>query len=375
MFKSTAKLLGAISLFFSGVSHSQNVTAFTDWDLQKGANIQSFEQSEVININSGKVYFKGDAMQDGIIEFDLFTGGERAFVYAYFRQQSDAVSESIYLRTHKSNAPDTIQYSPVIQGRSSWQLYHGQKGTASAFLPEQQWMRVKLSFKGDKLNVWVGEDEEPVMQDVTLMNVVASGGVMLRGFIPRASNATYAAKIKNVRITPLEPSPVEKVATKAKNAEFISKIEVSAVFKADKNATTQMPEAVAKGGWKVAKAEADGMFNLLSWRDIPKGVRPWTVATRFVVSSETTQTCELDVGYSDTMTLHLNNSPIVFADASYRYSDNRQEGLLHPEQLKVYLPLQQGDNEVVGYVADSFGGWGVQYRLNNCADVEVKIGT
>ena len=42
----------------------------------------------------------------------------------------DGENEEIYLRPHKTNLPDAIQYAPVFRGQSAWQLYHGPGNTA-----------------------------------------------------------------------------------------------------------------------------------------------------------------------------------------------------------------------------------------------------
>jgi hypothetical protein len=101
-------------------------------------------------------------------------------------------------------------------------------------------------------------------------------------------------------------------------------------------------------------------------------MRTWAVASDIQLNSEHAQTCLLNVGFSDTLTLYLNGQVLVFADASYRYSKNRQEGLLHSKQLSVLLPLNKGANRLRAIVADSFGGWGLQASLPECNGITQK---
>jgi len=51
---------------------------------------------------------------------DQFTHGD-----AYIKDYYDAWFEHFYIRPHQSGNPDANQYTPVFNGVSAWQLYHG----------------------------------------------------------------------------------------------------------------------------------------------------------------------------------------------------------------------------------------------------------
>lgn len=83
-------------------------------------------------------------LQDGTIDVDVMVTNRRSFVYVGFRMATDEHHEEFYLRPHKSNLPDAVQYAPVFQGRSAWQLYHGPSGTAATGLVPNVWTRVRV---------------------------------------------------------------------------------------------------------------------------------------------------------------------------------------------------------------------------------------
>ena len=153
-----------------------------------------------IKIQSGAAFLDGVNLENGTIEFDVFMSGERAFVYLMFRGQSDREYEDLYLRPHKSGLPDALQYSPVFQGRSAWQLYHGKTGTAAAVLPANEWTRVRVELAGHRATVWIGEDEDPVLTIDELGRQPAAGWIAFRGFVPATSPAEYAAYFSNLKI-------------------------------------------------------------------------------------------------------------------------------------------------------------------------------
>lgn len=341
-----------------------------NWELSSsGVEIVEKDGQPAFHFSRGSVTYQGHEFQDGTIEFDMYSGGERAFVYLYFRELSKQDSEVVYLRTHKSNAPDTLQYAPVYQGRSAWQLYHGDKGTAAANLPANTWVRVKLHISGTQLNVWVGDDPKPVMQNVTLTRPNAKGAITLRGNIPRVSQATYSAYIRNIKISPESPLTEDLSPQPPKNKGMLSQFVLSPIFEAEKRPIAGLPASTQTQSWKAVSPQADGVLELLRWRTIPKGMRSWAAAADILLSSPTSQTCALSVGFSDALTLQLNGQTLAFSDASYRFSENRQQGVLHSEQLRLFLPLQAGKNHLRAIIADSFGGWGFQATLSDCPGV------
>lgn len=362
-------------LYFSQVTQAiseQNLSA-VDWQLsEKGVNIETVAGHEAFRLGVGELTSKNIVLQDGLIEFDMYSSGQRAFFYVYFRQQSKQNAEVIYFRTHKSKAPDTIQYAPVFQGRSAWQLYHGNTGTASAYVPTEQWVHVKLKIQGQFVSVWVGDNSEPVMENMPLSRAAESGFITIRGNIPRQSEATFSAYVRNIHIQPTRPI-ITDVTQPSYDETQLTQFTVSPVFAADKTAILSVPETIMDKNWTSIPTQPSGMLEFLRWRSIPKGMRTWSVAADTQLTSEHKQTCRLNIGFSDTLTLYLNGQVLMFADASYRYSKNRQEGLLHNKQLSVFLPLNKGANQLRAIVADSFGGWGLHASLFECKGITQKV--
>ena len=96
------------------------------WELHgEGSRTGKDGDREVLHLESGEAVRRDVRLEDGTIDFDVRVTDRRSFVYLYFRMVSDDDHEEIYLRPHKSNLPDALQYAPVWQRRSSWQLYHG----------------------------------------------------------------------------------------------------------------------------------------------------------------------------------------------------------------------------------------------------------
>jgi hypothetical protein len=360
-------------LSFSSYSKSQQVITSNNpnWKLDKdGVKLEKISGRDAIKIQTGKAVLENIQLQDGIIEYDMYLSGERAFSYLYFRSESNEDHEEIYFRTHKSNAPDAVQYSPVFQRRSAWQIYHGDKGTAPVTLPANTWIKVKVELQGQKMRLWVGDNPEPVLTINQLGRKAQAGTLAFRGFVPRNSTAEYSAYYSGLKITKKTESD-EKVSSDIFLPDGqITKWRVSPAFDSPKGPVTQLPELPAASLWKTPSMQSDGSFEFLRSREIPDQSRHWAVAADIELLSQRDQVCELHLGFSDEITLSVNGTLAVYQDASYRYADKRQEGLMHPEQLVAYLPLAKGSNHVRAIIADRFGGWGLSGRLEYCEGVE-----
>ena len=141
----------------------------------------------------------------------------------------------------------------------------------------------------------------------------------------------------------------------------------------DNGVINELPESIFKGAWTSAKISDIGIVEFLRFRQIPNESKHWAVAAKVVVNSSTQQNCAMTFGYSDEISLKVNDQLHLYQNAAYRYAVNRQEGLFHPEQLIAYLPLKKGKNEIQAIIADRFGGWGFIARLVDCEGAKLSM--
>lgn len=136
-------IVGALTLLLTSSLGLQDSTAralpFSDsnWQLQgERTSVLTEDGRPVLEVEAGVADRRDIRFEDGTIDFDVQVTRRRSFVYGYFRNASEGEREEFYLRPHKSSLPDAVQYAPVWQDRSAWQLHHGPGGTAAiAFEP------------------------------------------------------------------------------------------------------------------------------------------------------------------------------------------------------------------------------------------------
>ena len=343
------------------------------WEISGDHAVEVFQGREALRLATARAYRRDVRFQDGTLELDVALTGRRSFVYVQFRMQSDGEFEEVYLRPHKSELPDAIQYTPVHRQRSSWQLYHGPGATAAAALPAGEWVRLRIVISGRQAAVFVGDVDQPQLIVPRLAHEPRAGYLALRGFVPRGSTG-HAAHFANLRVLPGHvPFTFPDAEPEQPAPGVVRRWEVSPSFAPAAGALREIPEDVlAAEGWSSLEAEPSGLLVLGRYRAVPEGARRWAVLARLQLNAEVAGARRLDLGFSDEVTVFFNGRPLFSADDSYSFDAPRRQGLITTAQASVYLPLEKGDNELIVAVTDRFGGWGLIGRFEDLDGLEIR---
>ena len=340
------------------------------WTLRQGVALGAWRDQPAFRMTSGVAQRSDVAFLDGTIEFDMAVTPHRSFVNVQFRIQEDGQREEFYFRPHKSTLPDAVQYTPVIRGGTQWQLHHGPGGTAAAPLPPDRWIHVRVVVSGRTAAVYLDHAEDPVLVS-RLARDPSPGGIGLRGFVPAGSAAAHSAHFTNVVVRPDDvPASLPEVATSPAPDGVIRAWELSATFESDLGPVAALPPDV-QGTFRPVAADDRGVVDLGAALGIPDMDGAWTTAARTTIRSRAPTTRMLTLGFSDAVTVLLNGRPLVHLDHSYSFDAPRRDGLFHPGQARVFLPLEQGDNELTVIVADVFGGWALYGALDSLDGVSL----
>ena len=93
--------------------------------------------------SGGAANIKGLDFTTGVFEFDMLVPDAMEFSGPMFHQPDELTGEFIYFRPHMNGKPDAIQYSPVVNGNLSWQIFSGPGFEAETVFPVGRWMRVQ----------------------------------------------------------------------------------------------------------------------------------------------------------------------------------------------------------------------------------------
>ncbi len=323
----------------------------------------------VLDLETGVAAHRDIRLLDGTIEFDVRLTRRRSFVYVYFRSQSEGEREEFYLRPHKSGLPDALQYAPVWQGRSAWQLHHGSGATAAVPFETDRWTHVRIVIRGRSAALFVDDMARPALLVPRLSREPEAGGVALGGFLPADVPGTGPiATFANVQVRPghlaYDFPAVTGEEPPGNDPGIVREWAVSRAVAAPSGAAAAVvPDPADAGPFERLATEPGGLLQLHRHVKIPEGIRASSALARLTVTAETARTVAFDLGFSDGATVFLNGAPLFSGDASYSYDRPRREGLIGFDQARLFLPLKAGENTLVIAVRDSFGGWGLMGRF------------
>lgn len=319
------------------------------WDLSRGRIVEQWGRRCL----AGSAVLKDVLFEDGVIEVDLAVSGARSYPGIDFHRGAPGFHEHVYVRPHRAGLyPDAVQYTPVMNGISGWQLYNGPGWTSSAELPEGEWLTLRLEVSGARARVFVGETEEPALLVDTLHHGAGPGGVGLSG--PADGSACFS----RFRLSHAAPPPFPPPAVVDSPPGLIEEWEISPVIPMAEIDTEHAPdpEWLAGLAWERVGTEPSGLVNLARYRS-RSGSGPDVVLARATLHAERAQSRELRFGYSDAVAVFLGGRLLFRADSSYRGRDPSFLGIVGLHDA-LYLPLEEGENELLLMVMESFGGWG-----------------
>src|SRR5688572_4487731 len=174
------------------------------WELEgEGTAIAKEDGRDVLQMTTGFAHRRDVKFQDGTIDFEVQVTRRRSFVYVNFRAQSEGEHEEFYLRPHKSELPDALQYAPAWQGRSAWQLYHGPGGTAAIAFQPGVWTRGRIVLQGEHAALFLGDLSKPALLVPKLGREPRAGFISLGSFVPAGTPGSGpSAKFANLVLRP-----------------------------------------------------------------------------------------------------------------------------------------------------------------------------
>jgi hypothetical protein len=352
-------LVGLAGIFLSaGLATASEPIPFDSprWQIAAEENrIEEYKGKTSLVLRGGLALVADAEFTDGVIEYFCAFPDARAFVGATWRVQDGANREEFYIRPHQSGNPDANQYTPVFNGLSAWQLYHGEGYGVPVTYEFDTWFPVRIVVSGDEAEVYIGDLEKPALFIDDLKREAESGAVGLA--VPNFGPVRYADfRFESVTAPELK-GRVERERTAPTGA--LMKWEVSAPFaeKALENSIEITSNHKNDLAWAVLQSEPNGLANLSRVSVLSRETN--TVFARVTVISDREQSKTLAFGYSDRLRLFCNDRLLYTGNNGYRTRDYRYLGTIGYFDA-VTLPLQKGKNELWFAVSESFGGWGVQ---------------
>lgn len=324
------------------------------WDTgETEISIENHQGKKSLKLSGGAIRLKDVSFFNGTIEVDVNFPDQRNFFGILFRSQDDRNTEHFYLRPHQSGNPDACQYTPVFNGFSGWQLYHGEGfGTTVELVPDQ-WHHLKIVVKGHKASVFYDDMEQPMLEIPNLKGNFSAGSIGLDSGQP-VHLANFSYQLDQNNYSAPEPKLVD-------DPQLVNSWQLSQAISNDlfQDVSVLTDEIRQQLHWQAYATETTGLMNIA--RHVVPGENKTTAVARMEVTADQDEVKGLLFGYSDQVLVFINGKLQYGGQNNYRSRDYRYLGTIGFFDA-VFLDLKAGKNEVLFVVQENFGGWGLQAR-------------
>ncbi|MGB3180252.1 MAG: family 16 glycoside hydrolase [Cyclobacteriaceae bacterium] len=354
-------LLIFICLFCTLNGFAQSIP-FDDtlWAYAEGTEhqVETIDGQKTLMLN-GRAEVRGQHFTDGSIEVDVFARPERSFGGISFRKQDDTMEE-VYLRLHKSGQADAIQYTPIYNGESNWQLYREHQAAYRYQVGE--WHRLMIKVSGHTATVYV--DNKEVLQIDQLRTSHTEGGIGLF--------ALFGARFANFRVVHQEPAVAEIPSLSDMPEGLVTRWKVSQSMPYGKG--VKVPQDTA--GYQVYATEASGLLPISKYivkssgGDFEGNGEDYVVV-RLDIRADGPLDKAFTFDYSDRVIVFLNGRKLYEGNNAFRQKGVQYMGHLAPDTHKLYLPLKEGSNVLECLIIERANGWGLTGRFPDTEGIEL----
>ncbi|MCU0224392.1 MAG: hypothetical protein MUF27_10030 [Acidobacteria bacterium] len=325
------------------------------WTIVQGSVVEHLGRKAL----AGSALLGDTVFGDGVIEFDIAVNGERSYPGVLFRIASRGNHERVYLRPHHANTarvPDVVQYVAAFNGIDSWQLYGGDGKTAYAELPTGRWVTVRVEVSGTQARVFLDGAERPSLEIHELQRGNSKGGLGLLG------PADGSAYFSDFRFRADDTLRFDAPPAAWPAPGFIADWELSQPLRGD-----QLDDAKPLGeqklpplAWRRVTALPGGLVDISRhYGRLGPGIDAVVARTRLTATAREIR--RLRFGYSDAISVFVNGRPLFAGDSSYLSRDPSFPGFIGLFD-HLFLPLEEGENDLTIYLYEGFGGWGFQFQ-------------
>ena len=305
----------------------------------------------------GYAYLAEVEFENGTIEVDIAVTGHkvRAYPGIIFRMQSEDNFERFYVRSHRASLyPDALQYTPINNGITSWQLYNGDGFTAEVDFPPNQWVHIKMEILEKQARVYVDNAANPALVIHELKHGISKGSVGIM-----AEGTAYFSNFQYTITDDLQFEPPPLVDTVP---GLITEWELSQAFKLNDIDMAKYPNErlLSRVEWLGVSSGPSGLVDIARYTG-RLGREPDCVFARTFINTDKDTFLHLNFGYSDAVSIFINGECYFSGYSTYQSRDPSFLGIIGYFD-EVSLSLRKGKNEVLLIVAEVFGGWGFMAR-------------
>lgn len=321
-----------------------------NWNIPNDAKFEKFDGRETLILKSGRAAVQNLTFTDGIIEVDVYATSKRSFAGINFRVNQNDMEE-VYLRMHKSNQVDAIQYTPIFNDESNWQLYREHQ--AKVAFKETGWNTLRIDVRNSSAKISING------QEVLSVNQLKTDG--LKGGI--GLWALFGSRFSNFRVLQKDISENSDLSKASDlNPNLITNWDITQAFPFEEDSFDV--ESFSKAKYTKVFTEESGLLPISKYvkkssaGSFEQNGEDYIVATQ-TIHSDKKRTQAFSFDYSDKIMLYLNGTLVFKGNNAFRAKGVQHTGHIGLDANRLYLQLEKGTNQIHCVVIDKANGWGL----------------
>lgn len=317
---------------------------------QSGAVIRSWRDSNVLSFNGMHCFpvLLNEALSTGsfLIQAEVACTPD-SFAGIVFGAIDSNNFELVYISADNEWNLPNLQYDPVMNGSSTWQIYHGPRYQALVPVPSEEWVKLSLRVHPDHVAIYIGEAAEPHLIIPKLQLAEAPNGkIGMWG-----SSQSY---MRNLSIEAIESTPyIEQISDAQQQVDDMLVTEWM-VSKPYNIASPFVPE----GPWFKAHVEDNGVLNLNRLYTSEKGTAVQVKCSFYLAEGRETR---LSYGFSDRLRLWVNDKELYEGEWKWHSPGEKTDGRIRFDYASVPIQWRTGWNTIAAEVTSEevLFGWGI----------------
>jgi len=327
------------------------------WDNLNDFDLGKTEARKEVWCGSEALFFQGQhcfpvllnkslSLDSFLIQAEVVCTAE-SFVGLVFGAADSDNFELVYVSADNEWKLPNLQYDPVMNGSSTWQIYHGSRYQALVPVPLGEWVKLSLEVHSNSVSIFVGGNLQPqlIIPNIMLGNVL-SGKIGVWG-----SSPSY---IRNLSVEAIRPLTQLENAFDIKqqiNETFVTEWMISKPYKRG-----DQPEHDPI--WLKTSVEENGTLNLNRLYKSEAGAVVQVKCSFYLHEEKETLLC---FGFSDRLRLWVNDQEVYDGEWKWCAPGNESDGRIRCDQSSVQIKWKAGINTICGEVTSLEGvfGWGL----------------
>lgn len=326
----------------------------SNWNISEETTFEKFDNRETLILNGGRITVKNQKFVNGTIEVEVYANTIRSFAGITFRRQNNNMEE-VYMRMHKSNQVDAVQYTPIFNNESNWQLFREKQARVS--FKKTGWNSLRIEVKNQSAEVFVNDKKVMTIDKLRTEHNTGEIGLF----------ALFSNRFSNFRFTPKDTVEDDK-----KDSIVVVDPAIITKWKITKSKPYKVKEVefenFLKEEYIAVETEATGLLPISkhikksSFGNFEQNEEDYIIAST-TIHSDNDETKLFSFDYSDRIIVYLNGKAVFKGNNAFRAKGIQYMGHININTNKLYLPLQKGINKIHCVVIDKANGWGLIAKL------------